>query len=77
MKAFYRDENENLLKIYDEGQDWKVLSADKDGYPLEHGENWFSKWYASNKVKESLFNAVERTCKYNGIEYKPEKVVIV
>lgn len=46
MKAFYKH-NENLIKAYDMGDDWKITFG--------HSERWFSKW--QGKELDSLCRA--------------------
>ena len=67
MKAFYKTETGQLIKVVDQCGDWQVL----DGQV----ERWFSQW--SRDIKGSLISAVTRFLEYQYSEqFQSERLVI-
>lgn len=67
MKAFYKTETGQIVKVFDQGDDWQV----KD----EHVEIWHSQW--SKDRKGSLISAITRFLKERYSEqFQSEKLVV-
>lgn len=63
MKAFYKTETGQIVKVYDKGSDWRV----SDG----HTERWFSQW--TDDREGSLVSAITRFLEE---QFRPEKLVV-
>lgn len=67
MTAFYKTEAGQIIKIFDQGDDWQVKS--------NVSERWFGQW--SKDRKGSLISAITRFLKDHHRElFQPEKLVI-
>ena len=67
MKAFYKTETGQIVKVFDEGDDWQVIDGDV--------ELWFSQW--SRDRKGSLVSAVTGFLIYQYSEqFQSERLVV-